>query len=78
MFDLFKRKKKILVVEDEPDILSSLKARLEFEGFEVCVAEDGEAAFDAGATDFLNKPFTTERLMTKIHKLLNLDPYQPK
>jgi DNA-binding response OmpR family regulator len=35
---------KILVVEDEPDMLRGLKDNLEFEHYEVDVARDGEAA----------------------------------
>jgi DNA-binding response OmpR family regulator len=124
MMGFLSSKKKILVVEDEPDIAEGLKARLELEGFEVVLAEDGkigvektrsekpnlvimdvmlplvngyeacklikqnkdtknipvlfltalprvddaEAAFQAGGDDFLNKPFTDERLLRKIHK----------
>ncbi len=119
-------KKKILVVEDEPDIAEGLQARLTLEGYEVVLAADGkigvekarsekpnlvimdvmlplvngyeacklikqdkhtkdipvlfltalprvddaEAAFQAGGDDFLNKPFTDERLLHKIHKFL--------
>jgi DNA-binding response OmpR family regulator len=119
-------KKKILVVEDEPDIAEGLQARLALEGFEVIIAGDGkvgvekarsnkpdliimdvmlplingyeacklikqdkgtkdipvlfltalprvddaEAAFQAGGNDFLNKPFTDQRLLHKVHKFL--------
>jgi len=119
-------KKKILVVEDEPDIAEGLQARLVLEGYEVILANEGkmgvekaraekpdlvimdvmlplvngyeacklikqnkdtrhipvlfltalprvddtEAAFKAGGDDFLNKPFTDERLLQKIHKFL--------
>lgn len=121
-----KKKRSILVVEDEADIAEALKARLELEGFTVIVAGDGEQgvlsardakpdmmvldvmipkvdgfevckllksdpktqaipililtalpqlddaekAFSAGADDFLNKPYTNERLLRKVHKLL--------
>lgn len=117
-------KKKILIIEDEPDIAESLQARLSLEGFDIILAADGkegvektrsekpnlvimdvmlplvngyeacklirqdkhtkdipvlfltalprvddaEAAFQAGGNDFLNKPFTDERLMLKIRK----------
>lgn len=37
-------KKKILVVEDDPHALQSLVDRLEFEGYEVIAAENGEIA----------------------------------
>lgn len=32
--------------------------------------EDAEKAFAAGANDFLNKPYTNERLLQKVRKLL--------
>lgn len=123
---LFQKKKKVLIVEDEPDIAENLKARLALEGYRIVVASDGktgvekarkekpdlilldvmmpllngfeackilkgdertraipilvltalphvddaEKAFDAGANDFLNKPYTNERLMQKVHKYL--------
>ncbi len=38
---------KILVVEDEPDMASGLRDNLEFEGYDVIVAPDGEAAIRA-------------------------------
>lgn len=37
-------KKKLLIVEDEPHSLQTLKDRLEFEGYATITAEDGEAA----------------------------------
>lgn len=40
-------KKKILVVDDEPDLVKSVKRRLEACNYEVAVAEDGEAALGA-------------------------------
>lgn len=36
---------KVLIVEDEPDMLMGLKDNLEFEGYEVDVAADGEEGF---------------------------------
>jgi len=38
---------RILVAEDESDIATGLRDNLEFEGYEVIVAEDGAAALDA-------------------------------
>jgi len=123
----FDKSKKILIVEDEPDIAESLKARLELEKFKVVIAGDGKAgveqarkekpdliildvmlplldgyevcsiikkddktknipvlfltalpniqdaekAFEVGASDFLNKPYTNERLLGKVRKLLS-------
>ncbi len=127
---LFNKKKKILVVEDEPDIQAGIKARLELDDFEVATASDGqegvkaaraekpdliildvmmpllngydvlnllkthpstkeipvlvltalphledaENAFKAGADDFLNKPYSNERLMQKVYKFLPKNP----
>jgi len=42
---------KILIVEDEPSMRLGLKDNLEFEGYEVLIAEDGQAALDAIASD---------------------------
>ena len=39
-------KKKILAVDDEPNILMSIEFILEMEGYEVHVARDGEEALD--------------------------------
>ncbi len=36
---------KILIVEDEPNMRLGLKDNLEFEDYEVDIAEDGEIAF---------------------------------
>jgi two-component system alkaline phosphatase synthesis response regulator PhoP len=119
-------KKKILVVEDEPDIAESLQLRLDMAGYAIVTAVDGQEAivkakaespdlvlldlmipkmdgyevcrvlrsaevtkttpililtalqmvgdvdkaFEAGANDYLSKPFTNERLLAKIEKLL--------
>ena len=38
--------KKILIIEDEPGILLSLKDELESEGYDVCQAEDGEEGLE--------------------------------
>ncbi|MFN0118851.1 MAG: PleD family two-component system response regulator [Elusimicrobiota bacterium] len=124
--DWFKKKKKIIVVEDEQDIADNIKARLELDGYIVLLAGNGkdgvdlirkekpslvildvmmpiidgyeackilkrdeetksipililtalpyvndvEKAFEVGANDFLNKPYTNERLMMKVNKLI--------
>lgn len=39
-------KKKILLVDDEPDIVTILKMRLEANGYEVSVAVDGKIAYN--------------------------------
>jgi DNA-binding response OmpR family regulator len=50
MLELFKAKKeskraKILVVDDEPDCLSTIKYRLNHSGYEVVTATDGQEGF---------------------------------
>jgi DNA-binding response OmpR family regulator len=40
------RKKKILAVDDEPNILMSIKFILEMEGYEVHIARDGDEALE--------------------------------
>ena len=39
-----KKQAKILIVDDEPDILLMLRIDLEAEGYETCLAADGETA----------------------------------
>lgn len=43
-------KRNILIIEDEPSISFLLQQNLEFEGYEVAVAEDGEAGLEAAET----------------------------
>lgn len=43
--------KKILVVDDEPDVLLLCRVNLEFEGYEVAEAQDGESALEAVASE---------------------------
>lgn len=42
---------KILIVDDEPDLLYSMKSRLEFEGFSVSTASEGEEAVTKATND---------------------------
>lgn len=44
-------KKKILVIDDEPDIITTLKHLLERRGYEVVVAYDGEAGLKKVSED---------------------------
>ncbi len=125
----FNKKKKILVVEDEPDIADGLKARLEVAGYKVLIENNGQSAietarskkpdlvvldlmipkidgydvcrilkredrtkkipvlvltalqmvgdvnkaFEVGAADYIAKPFTNDKLLDKIEKLLSSD-----
>ena len=39
-------KTKVLIVEDEPDMILGLKDNFEFEGYEVITAADGSAGLD--------------------------------
>ena len=39
--------KRVLVVDDEPDVLLLCRVNLEFEGYEVATAPDGEAGLEA-------------------------------
>jgi DNA-binding response OmpR family regulator len=44
-------KKKILIIEDEKDLINGLRLNLEFEGYEVISAEDGEAGLRRALKD---------------------------
>jgi two-component system response regulator MprA len=41
---------KVLLVDDDPGVLLSVRRALEFEGYEVATAADGEEALTAVAT----------------------------
>ncbi len=43
--------KKILLVDDEPDIISMLKLRLEASGYDVITAADGNIAYDKAKSE---------------------------
>lgn len=43
--------KKILLVDDEPDIISMLKLRLEASGYDVITAADGNIAYDKARSE---------------------------
>jgi DNA-binding response OmpR family regulator len=38
--------KKVLIIEDEPEMVRGLRHNLEFEGYQVCVARDGEGGIN--------------------------------
>lgn len=44
-------RKKILVVDDEPDIVKMVKMRLEASGYDVLTASDGKAAYAKAKSD---------------------------
>lgn len=58
------------------DVCKILKDSKETKGIPILIltalphVEDAEKAFSAGADDFLNKPYSNDRLMQKIAKLL--------
>ncbi|MFA5157317.1 MAG: response regulator [Candidatus Omnitrophota bacterium] len=43
--------KKILLVDDEPDIVTTIKMRLEATGYEVTVATDGNTAYNKAKSE---------------------------
>ena len=44
---LFNKEKKVLIIEDEPDIAEALQARLSVEGYVVSIANDGQKGIEA-------------------------------
>jgi len=74
--------KKILLVDDEPSVSKAIKMLLEYDGFTVQTAENGEAAlalferdqFDLVITDFSMQGMTGGQLASRIKKLR---PNQP-
>ncbi|MFH1996096.1 MAG: response regulator [Candidatus Omnitrophota bacterium] len=48
---IFERKRKILLVDDEPALLMALKIRLEANGFNILEASDGQMALDKAMAD---------------------------
>lgn len=44
-------KKRILLVDDEPDLLSMVKLRLEANGYEVITASDGNTAYEKAKSE---------------------------
>src|SRR4051812_12841842 len=64
--NFFKRKKRILVIEDEIDLAESLKARLAFENFDVETAGDGEAGVKK-ASEFRPNLIILDVMMPKMN-----------
>ena len=60
---------RILIVDDEPNIVRSLQFLLRKEGYEVATAPNGGEALHQAAA--LTKPFATRDLVTKVHQLLD-------
>ncbi|MBS7623093.1 response regulator [Candidatus Bathyarchaeota archaeon] len=69
-------KKRILVVDDDPDILSSLKSILEFKGYMVDTAVNGREAIEKSKSEYYNLALLDIKLpdmegtdlLTKIHR----------
>lgn len=58
-------KKRVLVVDDEPDVLLLCRVNLEFEGYEVATAPDGEAGL-AACRDLLPDVVLLDVMMPKM------------
>src|SRR6266542_2095622 len=60
--------KKVLIADDEPNIVMSLQFLMEAAGYEVRTVGDGEAAL--GADAYVTKPFATKDLVAEVKALL--------
>lgn len=71
------RKKKILVVDDDPDFVQVVRMRLESNGHEVCVAHDGKEALqrvkaekpDAVLLDILMPKMDGLKVLSRIRRI---------
>jgi len=61
---------RILIVDDEPNIVVSLEFMMRRECFEVSSASDGEKGLALGADAYMAKPFSTRELVEKVRALL--------
>ena|SRR5258708_7096459 len=63
---------------DGYDVCKILKTEIKTQDIPILIltalphVEDAEKAFAAGANDFMNKPYTNDRLIHKVRKLLHL------
>src|SRR6516225_8397654 len=82
---------KILIVEDEPNMVAGLRDNFEYEGYEVLTAGDGaeglgRALNDApdlvilelGADDYVTTPFSIRELLARIKAVLRRARVVPK
>jgi len=69
-----KRVPKVLIVDDEPDVLLLLRIELEAEGYETLLAADGAHASDLGAHEYVTKPFEPAALFATVAHVLSSAP----
>src|SRR6185369_12740039 len=83
---------KILIVEDEPNMVAGLRDNFEFEGYTVITARDGveglQRALDEspdlvvglelGADDYVTKPFSIRELLARVKAVLRRTAVVPK
>jgi two-component system KDP operon response regulator KdpE len=61
---------RVLVCDDELQILRGLRIVLREAGFDVVVAQSAQAALDAGADDYVTKPFNPRELIARLNAVL--------
>ena len=60
----------VLVADDDPDILNLVTLRLERDDYEVIGAAEGARGVEAGADDYVKKPFSTTDLRSRVQAAL--------
>src|ERR1700690_231120 len=82
---------KILIVEDEPNMVAGLRDNFEYEGFQVLTALDGVEGLERalkespdliglelGADDYVTKPFSIRELLARVKAVLRRAQTVPK
>src|SRR6266550_2453422 len=85
-----KHKSRILIIDDEIEIVRALQRSLVAHGYEVLVVDNGEKALDAveqhhpdlllldlGADDYVSKPFGINEVLARIRVALRHAAYLP-